>query len=94
MCGQLGRVDGLGACGGVREWNGWGNGWVGRVKGKGRRGTHVENQDLEFVGINHSGSPVQRSEEVNTRSSEVTYTEVQPKGGDEDTHVVKNELYN
>ena len=62
--------------------------------GKGRRGTHVVNQDLEFVGINHSVSPVQRSEEVSTRSPEVTYTEVQPKGGDDNTLMVKNELYN
>ena len=56
--------------------------------------TNVKNQDLDYIDIDHNVSPVQRSEGVSTRSPEVTYTEVQPKVGDNDMQMVENELYN
>ena len=57
-------------------------------------GTNVKNQDLDYIDIDHNVSPVQMSEGVSTRSPEVTYTEVQPKVGDNDMQMVENELYN
>ncbi|KAK2188100.1 hypothetical protein NP493_144g05014 [Ridgeia piscesae] len=57
-------------------------------------GTDVENQDLDYIDLDHNVTPVQKSEGVSARSPEVTYTKVQPKGGDEDMQMVENELYN
>ena len=67
---------------------------AGGSRGAEEGGTNVNNQDLDYIDIDHNVSPVQRSEGVSTRSPEVTHTEVQPKIGDDDMQMVENELYN
>ncbi|KAK2187058.1 hypothetical protein NP493_180g07090 [Ridgeia piscesae] len=82
----------------------WTTGGSGGAGGSGGE-TNAQNQDLEYVDIDHSGNPNKRSQGINPSSPGVTYTEVQRKKdaatdqqvetpSDSNMQMVKNELYN
>ena len=59
--------------------------WLGKWVGWESEG---ERKEGDTCGKPRSRVCRHQPEEVNARSPEVTYTEVQPKGGDDDTHMV------